>query len=61
MKCKTCKYWSGGISWSDAPCRRYPPQVVVEQRFFDGFACVERWPEMHENDWCGEYREKGDG
>ncbi len=50
MKCKTCKYYSGSV------CRRYPPQVMIDpQGYFR-----ERWPEMLENDWCGEYAPQGE-
>lgn len=55
MKCKECRFYSGG-----AICRRYPPTIVNEGGGMHP-DYRERWPEMLEDDWCGEFQKRDRG
>ena len=57
-KCETCKWWSGRISGqvhTRGPCRRYPPTMVVRDRYDD---LQQHSPMMAFNDFCGEHQPK---
>ena len=49
--CMTCKYceWAG----MNAICRRFPPQVYVQQR-----DKRDAFPMVGIDDWCGEWKAK---
>lgn len=52
--CKDCRFFEGSLEPEDKHgwCVRYPPTVVMNHNF-DAEA---RWPKVHEEDWCGEWR-----
>jgi len=48
-QCKTCVYKDGEF------CKRYPPTLIVTpDSCIDDFDQV--YPEVVDNDWCGEYK-----
>lgn len=56
--CATCKYYQGKDNeatfvetYSLGICRRYPPQIIVQE----GFTAYEQFPEVHSDWWCGEH------
>jgi hypothetical protein len=56
--CETCAWWGGKISgrtYTPGPCYRYPPQVIVRDRYGDK---QNARPIMAAHDWCGEYTAK---
>lgn len=56
--CETCKWWGGRVKGAvhyPAPCRRYPPTVVVRDRQND---LQQHWPTMTFAAFCGEHQSK---
>ena len=54
-RCETCRWWGGRVSgrvYTPGPCHRYPPAVVVRDRFED---LHQVRPTMNPHDRCGEY------
>ena len=37
-------------------CRRHAPRIVVLPDDERRDAAIAIWPEVHESDWCGEYK-----
>lgn len=68
MKCKDCEYYllNEGMYYG-AVCRRYPPTPLCGIE--SGSSAEEEissshynaWPEVQEDDWCGEFKEKEKG
>ena len=50
--CELCKYKK------KSDCRRYPPQLIyVSTDISDGYF-VSDFPEITDNEWCGEFKPK---
>ena len=60
--CATCKFHEG------TECHRYPPTpipVVYQDNNWDGdfgidYKIVSEWPDVGDDDWCGEYLQKAE-
>lgn len=48
MKCSDCSYYQHDI------CRRYPPKVFLAPPGGERYEMV--WPEVYQDNWCGEFR-----
>lgn len=61
-KCKDCRYASIRISYGGRKgifCHRYPPTFAYFQDDqSDRLDSTEMWPEVLEDDWCGEFSPK---
>ena len=57
MNCGTCVFLFKSDDQEGGECRRYPPIPVVEVQAgsSDGWTIV--WPDMNDDEWCGEYEE----
>lgn len=49
--CKNCRFSKDTATI--LKCHRLPPHPIPMQNFFPGF-----WPEVCEEDWCGEWQER---
>jgi hypothetical protein len=62
VECRTCRYADPTVLHNvdgDGPaavllCRRYPPTSVYEA---DTEGTAPSWPLVHEQEWCGEWKE----
>ena len=66
--CATCRFWMEDITTMRVPnrgkygaCHRYPMNVqYIPRNTEDGIEYdsqrIQSWPDMPENDWCGEYK-----
>lgn len=52
MKCKNC------IFKIKSDCRRLPPQLIWCVEDINAGYFSSDWPEVSDNDWCGEFKEK---
>lgn len=68
QRCGDCRFYKREPQVEE--CHRYPPRVEADQ-FTREIARIlesaeweniqnERWPYVDENDWCGEWKPKGD-
>ena len=56
LECKTCTYFRRKKpEFQVGYCRRRPPVVVVLSSNQRGTVPVTRWPEVREDDGCGEH------
>ena len=75
MTCDTCRWWNPPFEPIDAQfdlghCRRMPPTTTssVGNRYRDGHPVRGEivsgshtgWPETRPQDWCGEWKAKGE-
>jgi hypothetical protein len=61
-KCENCKFYRNG------ECHRLPPQTVNVEEYRPSYdkdtpsttevAVVTQWPDVDEDDWCGEFKRK---
>ena len=52
IKCENCAFYE------ENKCRRYPPHAVSESYAEDYLSSVFFFPDVEEDDWCGEFRQK---
>lgn len=58
-KCSNCEYFERYTDDSMAgQCRRFPPQVYPEHPDRTNRRANQKFPEVHEDDWCGEFKQK---
>jgi hypothetical protein len=57
MNCSECKYFNP-IRATVGQCRRYPPQVIVHNAEGQPDWKEDVWPEVYDNEWCGEFLEE---
>ncbi len=60
MKCRDCSYWDdcGSQETSHGYCRRYAPRPVCLRLSTGEDARCSIWPEVHRDEWCGEFVSK---
>lgn len=51
-RCSACVWWLNGGS----TCHRHAPSPITIHS--DGVGCIGLWPEVHFDDWCGEFTPK---
>ena len=57
MECCSCVFWKTGEPFGT--CRRKPPQPVVKTiKEVDSEQYFAVWPEVNDEDFCGEYKLK---
>ena len=50
-KCENCSFYKDGL------CKRYPPKFVLEYNNIQGRnQTIVAYPNVHKEDWCGEWR-----
>lgn len=56
--CKDCEFAGQKQNYDDYPCQRSAPIAAKVESWQDPRMCVPRFPVMHGDDWCGEFKQK---
>lgn len=57
--CETCRFWNR-VRGDKGTCRRSPPVIAVHDVgwLVPVYQSTRVWPEMSQDEWCGEHKPK---
>lgn len=56
--CNTCKYFFRAKHYFNHECRRNAPETGLEPKYIQAYP-NRRFPQVSEDDWCGEHCKSG--